>query len=79
MNESKRIACGHLCGLLFQGCCAISFQLRQMTSRSVLTSNLAHGLTKQEQVLVNKLADRIYADGEILRKLSRRFEGMEII
>lgn len=78
VNQAKRIAAGHILELLFHASCHISFQLRQMTTRAVTTS-LGDGLTKQEQELVHKIADRVYANGELMRKLGRRLQGCQII
>lgn len=78
IDKAKRLAAGHVCLALFSGCNIIAFQLREIQMFHT-TGTLGQGLTEQERALVSKMADKIYADGELLRKLGRRFQGQEII
>lgn len=76
IDKAKRLAAGHACLMLFGASNTISFGLVQIAQvQPPSGTGLGYGLTEKERAYVSKVAQSYHDQGEILRKLARRFSG----
>lgn len=75
IDKAKRLAAGHACLMLFSLSNTISFGLRQVSSIDppIGSHGFGAGLNDKERAYVSKVAQSYHDQGEILRKLGRRF------
>jgi hypothetical protein len=76
IDKAKRLAAGHACFMLFSLSNTISHGLRQVSQVEPPSGiGLGYGLNDKERAYVSKVAQSYHDQGEILRKLGRRFAG----